>query len=267
MNPDTLRLNALVQHAKQLPDAALPHLGDLAHLGLWLSGISRRRFFRGVASIFGCGAADHRKGMLMLLRIPELDHDLACHAVQEANRLRRAVSLMERENVQKFFRALRKATLLRDYFLLILDVFESEGEDVLWSIFDGTAFREGGLAFRLAENLGSCLPGSRSEIRADSNQGGVQERPLPTYDRAARELRVGLSLLRRYCRFNYHEDILMAFQAVGWCCRIPIPQQFSEYPERLQETIDQLNTPQKGKPMLLRFRLHGGSVVWEWQHG
>src|SRR3954468_20144225 len=130
-----LYLHALTRQASKLPEDALPHLGTLAHLDLWLSARSRRLFHRAVAGIFGYGPADHRRGMQQLLSIPELDHDLARDLVQEANALRRAVPLIDREIVRKCLRARRKSTV-KDYYGLILDRFEPDGEDVMWSIFN-----------------------------------------------------------------------------------------------------------------------------------
>jgi putative SOS response-associated peptidase YedK len=57
-----------------------------------------------------------------------------------------------------------------------------------------------------------------------------------------------------------------AFQKAGWAKgRIRIPRFFCD-PDRLRETIDQLNTPQKHRPMLIRFRLYGKYIVWEWRN-
>jgi hypothetical protein len=96
--------------------------------------------------------------------------------------------------------------------------------------------------------------------------GCDQSKQLPIYDPVARELRVGDVVIRRYGKLNFHEKILQAFQDAGWeKGRIRIPGFYHSNPDRLRETIDQLNTPQKDRPMLIRFRLHGKDIVWEWR--
>lgn len=163
---------------------------------------------------------------------------------------------VEREYVAKFFRALRRARDLRKYYDL-LDLFESDGEDTVASIFDGTAFRSGGLFARLlGENVPHSQPTAEKVIDRKTQ--------LPTYDKSARELRMGDVVMRRYGKRNFHEEIIEAFQEAGWKAQILIPAFFSD-PDRLRETIDQLNTPQKDRPMLIRFRLHGEHVTWEWR--
>lgn len=258
MIPERIALPALTHYAGKLPADVLPHLGSLAHIGLFLSGTSRRRFFRGLAAIFGFRPADHKKGMRWLLQISALDYGITCDAVREANRLRNKVPSLERESICKFFRALRGTRTLREYYHL-LDPYEAEGEDNVESIIDGRAFLPGGLVSGL---LGAKVAPS-SQVPAVTVDD--QKKLLPTYDKDARELRVGDTVMRRYGKHNFHEHILEAFQNAKWKERIPIPSCFTTYPDRLRETIDQLNTLQKHKPMLIRFHLHGKYVVWKWR--
>jgi len=257
MRLDTITLPALTHYADKLPADALPHLGSLAHLGLFLSRSDRRRLFRGLLAIFAPLPEGHKSGMKQLLEIAELDDEMKRDAVRNANRLRQKVALMERESICKFFRALREARTLRKYYEL-LDPYEVEGEETVDSILDGRAFRTGGLVSRL---LGKSVPAAQppSEV-------GNQSKQLPTYDPIARELRVGDVVMRGYNKVNFHEEILNAFQEVNWTKRIRIPSFFSDDPDRLRETIDQLNTPPKNRPMLIHFRLHGKDIVWEWRN-
>jgi hypothetical protein len=253
---DRITLPALTHFADRLPDGALPHLGSLAHIGLFLSGQSRRRFLRGLAAVFGHAAAEHKRGMKVLLAIPELDEEMRLDAVRDANRLRQKVDLVERESVGKFFRALWGARTLREYYHL-LDPFEPEGEEAVNSILEGRAFRSGGLVSRFI-GVDARPPQRPAEVDGNRNL-------LPTYDPVARELLLGDVVMRRYGKFNYHEVILEAFQKAGWNPRIPIPPSFHSNPDRLRATIDQLNTPQKHRRMLIRFRLHEKYIVWEWR--
>jgi hypothetical protein len=257
MDLDGITMPALTHFADRLPAEALSPLGSLAHIGLFLSGKSRRRFLRGLAAIFGYAPAEHKRGMRVLLEVPELDDGMCLDAVRDANRLRRKVALVERESVGKFFRALWGARALREYYRL-LDPFEGEGEDTVDSILDGRAFRSGGLVSRLIGE--DARPPERPA------GGGDHNKQLPTYDPIARELRVGDVVMRRYGKFNYHEIILKAFRRAGWeKGRILIPRFFRSNPDRLGDTLDQLNTPQKGRRMLIRFRLHEKYIVWEWR--
>jgi hypothetical protein len=252
MGLDSITLPALTHYADKLPTEVSPHLGPLAHIGLFLTGGSRRRFFRGLTAIFGYVPADHRRGMERILETRQLDYAMRVDAVRDANRLRRAVPPAEREAISKFFRALRGARALREHYRL-LDPHEPEGEETVASILDGTAFRSGGLVSRL---LGQ---------RVQPAEVGDRSRQLPTYDPTARELRVGAVVMRRYGKPNYHERILKAFQKAEWKRRVPVPRFFHSDPDRLRETIDQLNTPQKDRRMLIRFRLHEKYIVWEWR--
>lgn len=254
---DSITLPALTHYADKLPATALPHLGSLAHIGLFLSRTCRRRFLRGLTEIFAHLPADRQRGMQRLLQISELDYEMRCDAVRDASRLRQQVAPEERESICKFFRALWGARALREYYSL-LDPYEAEGEDNVESILDGSAFRSGGLVSRLLGN--NVLSLEQPAPRATN-----QKTQRPTYDSKARELRVGDTVIRRYGKFNYHEQILKAFQKAKWNKRIKTPPSFSNYPDRLRETIDQLNTAQKNRPMLVRFRLHEGYVVWDWR--
>jgi hypothetical protein len=260
MNLDKIALPALTHFADKVSADALPHLGSLAHIGLFLSGKSRRLFFKGLAALFGEG---NKEGMGHLLEVSELDAGLRYDAVREANRLRQKMDgYVEREYVRKFFWALRRARSLRQWYHL-LDPYEGKDEDAVHSILDGTAFRSGGLVSRL---LGENPPPAQEPaIKAKG-----QKTELPTYDKDARELRLGDVVMRRYGKDNLHEKILEAFQKAKWKSRIPIPACFYSDVQGqklarkcLQDTIDQLNTAQKHKPMLIRFRVHDKEIVWE----
>jgi hypothetical protein len=254
---DEITMPALTHYADQLPPDVLPHLGSLAHLGLFLSGKSRRQFFRGLAAIFSYMPADHKSGMERVLDVPELDYQMKGDALREANRMRRKVDAVEWEYVRKFFRALRGARALREYYHL-LDQFETDGEEAVHSILDGSAFRSGGLVSML---LGEKV--AAAQQLAEVNGQGKQ---LPTYDKDARELRAGNKVMRRYDgKQNKHEIILKAFQRAKWTKRIKIPSCFSNDPRLLRETLDQLNTPQKSRPMLIRFGQQGNKLYWEWR--
>jgi hypothetical protein len=235
----------------------LPHLGSLAHICLFLSGTCRRRFFGGLKAIFALLPEDHKRGMQRLLEISELDNEMKCDAVRDANRLRQKVPPVEWEYIRKFFRALWKAKHFREYYLL-LDPYEADGEDKVESIMNGKAFRSGGLV--------SGLLGEKVVPPAQDPAVKVNDQKLPTYDKDARELRVGNSVMRRYGKANFHEQILEEFQKAKWTKRIKIPPFFSDYHDRLRETIDQLNTPQKKRPMIVRFRLHEAYIFWEWRN-
>jgi hypothetical protein len=273
MNLDKIALPALTHFADKVPADALPHLGSLAHIGLFLSGKPRRLFFKALNAIFGLQPEDHKKGMEILLELP-LDYSVKCDAVRYANRLRKKMGgYIEREYIRKFFRALQRVRILREQFHL-LDTYEGEGEDTEESIHEGKAFRPGGLVSRLlGENV------RQAQEPAVKVKG--QKKQLPTYDKDARELRVGDVVMRKYCKVNYHERILEAFQKTKWRKKdIPVPESFQSYPDRLRATIDQLNTPQKNKHMLIRFGLHErmppnglnpGSkaekyIFWEWRN-
>jgi hypothetical protein len=152
-----------------------------------------------------------------------------------------------------YFRALRDAQLLRDYYDR-LDPFSVEGEETVESIFAGTAFRPGGL-------VESLLAGSPARCASEVGPDGRQP---PSYDPDVRELRVGGLVMRRYdARDNHHELILKAFQQVGWDRRrVKIPRQLEE-PKRLGDTLRQLNKPQKKRPMLIHFGRQGEYIFWE----
>jgi hypothetical protein len=251
---DKTTLPALTRYADKLPAAALPHLGSLAHLGLFFTRKTRRWLFRGVKAIFSPLPGAREKGRDAFLKIADLDPEMQLDALDEANSLRQKVDPVEQEYVLRFFRALSGAKILRKHCQL-LDPFEVEGEDMVESIMAGTAFRSGGLVSRLIGERTPC----------DQQAGDVDDRSsqLPTYDSRARELRVGNVVMRRYGKDNYHEIILKGFQKARWKTEIPIPDQFSNYPDRLRETIDQLNTPLVGKPMLIRFGLHDKNIYWK----
>ena len=145
-----------------------------------------------------------------------------------------------------FFRPFGRARDLRKYYDL-LDLFESDGEDTVASIFDGTAFRSGGLFARLlGENVPHSQPTAEKVIDRKTQ--------LPTYDKSARELRMGDVVMRRYGKRNFHEEMIERFQEAGWKAQILIPAFFSD-PDRLRETIDQLNTPQKDRPDAYPFQV------------
>jgi hypothetical protein len=191
---------------------------------------------------------------MTVLGADELDYDLRCDAVRDANRLRQRLSWLEREAACTFFRALWRARSLREYYLL-LDQYESDGEEAVQSILNGSAFISGGLVARLIGQTGP-RPETPAELPHPTDS-------FPSYDPVTRELRLGHILMRRYTKQNFHERILQAFQRNTWEARIRIPRFFTSNPERLREAIDQLNTPQKDKPMLIRFRLDGKYILWE----
>ena len=102
---------------------------------------------------------------------------------------------------------------------------------------------------------------------SDVTQPPEGERQKPVYDALLRELRVGEVVTRVYRQpARNQEALLRAFQGAGWKCRIRAPKQLCHDPRRLRETLDQLNTPQKGRPKLLQFRGDGtgSGVMWEW---
>lgn len=256
MGRDRIALSALIHYAEKLPADALPYLGRLASIVLVLPAKARRQFLRGLTAIFGHLPADHECGIRRIREVP-LEEETKSNAIQDANHLRMKVGLAEKEYLWKFFSALSKARTLQEYYGL-LDTFEAEGQEAMDSILEGGAFRSGGL---VSELLGENVPvGERQAVVSE------QRKPHPTYDRRERELRVGDVVLRRYGKFNYHEPILKAFQKAKWQRRVPIPSEFDGWDERLQDAIEQLNTPQKGKPMLIRFRLHEKYILWEWRN-
>jgi hypothetical protein len=117
-----------------------------------------------------------------------------------------------------------------------------------------------GDAFAFSEKVLERLVGSasRSSMARPSQQ-------LPTYDPVDRDLRVGAAVSRHYNKDNRHEVILKAFQRNRWKHRIRVPSLFSD-PKVLRDTIDQLNTPQKNKPMPIHFGLDAWHLVWNWRN-
>jgi hypothetical protein len=256
MNLDHITLSALTHYADKLPGATLPHLGLLAYIGLHLSSRSSRRFFNNLTTIFEHSPARRRTGMQRLLRMSQLDEDVKQDAVREAVRLRRWITLpQQKEWLRKVFMALRNARLLREYCQL-LDLGETDGQNNAESILTGEAFRAGGLVSHFIGTNGTCPVTCPPNIIASQPH-------TPTYDADNAELRLGSTVMRRYNKWNLHEELLQAFQEAHWAHRISIPPTLVTHD--LKDIIRQLNKPQKDKQMLIRFRQDRRQITWEWR--
>lgn len=261
MDIDTLRLNALVRLAGKIPDDTLHPLGSLAHLSLWLSPRSRRRLHSGLAGVFGFGTTNLKRGIRRLLRITELDHDMRTDAAREAVRLRRAVPLLKRETVRKFFAALREASVLRDHYQFLLDPVEDE--EALDTIFAGTAFRSGGLVSGLIQGRATApsTPAPPPRLVVDPEN-------YLRWDADLGRLWCGDRLIKEYREeAENQKTILAAFEEEGWPHRIddPLPgvRDDRRAKRRLRDTITGLNQDHVA-PGVMRFRGDGTGRGVRW---
>jgi hypothetical protein len=107
------------------------------------------------------------------------------------------------------------------------------------------------------------------EIKKDLRRRQAVQLKTPTYDRAARQLRVGARVVKRFRQPAVSQEwILLAFQEQGWPHSIddPLPPQPGvSCKKHLHDTIQNLNRHQQHRLIHFSGDGTGRRVGWEWR--